>query len=244
MKIVGLTGGIACGKSSVTRLFIQRYQLPVIDADDVAHRIIEPGTKTYFRVVKAFGQVNDIFQDDQKGVTNPPIDRKKLGAIVFGDDQARRKLGSLMNSAIAWRMMFMLASLFLKGSPLVILDVPLLFETGMHRICHSVVVVSTTPEVQLQRLLARDGAGEADARARIASQKMTAADKAKRADVILENSGDLSKLEMQLMNAYPSIKKTSLVHKVLSRWPFFLIGCLLLSAFVSKILPSSQQNEL
>jgi dephospho-CoA kinase len=219
MKVVGLTGGIACGKSAVSSELSQIYSLPIIDADEIAHRVIEPGTATYHKVVHTFGEDKDIFQEGKlpkNSASNPPIDRKKLGAIVFGDDQARRKLGSIMNGAIAWQIFLELVTHFICSTPVVILDVPLLFETGMNRICHSVVVVSVSPETQLQRLLARDKAGESDARARIASQKMTLGDKARRADIIIDNSSDRAKLKLEVKGVYPSIARLSLLHRVTS----------------------------
>lgn len=129
MKVIGLTGGIACGKSSVSKFLADKYRVPIIDADEIAHDVLKPGTKTYWSVVRAFGP--SILTDSRDGAT---IDRKCLGAVVFKDEVARRKLQSLMNGAIAWAIGLAFLRHFLAGTPLVVLDAPLLFETGLDKV--------------------------------------------------------------------------------------------------------------
>jgi dephospho-CoA kinase len=137
MKIVGLTGGIACGKSSVSRLLSTEFKVPIVDADEIAHIVLSPGTRTYAKVLKAFGTV--ILQDRVPAESNAsssrkdevakqprPIDRKKLGDIVFTDDAKRKQLGQLMNGAIAWAMFRAVLFHWVKGTRVVVLDVPLL----------------------------------------------------------------------------------------------------------------------
>lgn len=203
MKIVGLTGGIACGKSSVSNI-LKEHEVPIIDADAIAHRIILPGTATYEKVVDAFGRDNDIFQSNESAGPRV-IDRKKLGAIVFSDDTARRKLNSIMSGAIAWEMFMEVFYYFITCTPVVVLDVPLLFETGMNRICHEVVVVYISPDIQLKRLMDRDGAGEDDAKSRVASQKMSPEEKAKRSDYVIDNSKGLTELMDEVESLYPKL---------------------------------------
>ena len=155
MKIVGLTGGIACGKSCISECLSEPpYRIPIIDADKVSHAVMAPGTAAYRKVVKAFAGA-DIFEKGGKddAATSRPIDRKKLGAIVFGDDDARRKLGGIMNPAIAMAIGKALLWHFVVGTRVVIMDVPLLFETKMDFLCHQVVcVVVNDPKEQLKRL--------------------------------------------------------------------------------------------
>jgi dephospho-CoA kinase len=212
MKIVGLTGGIACGKSAVSKQ-LSRAGLSIIDADVIAHEILAPGSATYKKVVAKFGR--SILKDECiEGESS--IDRKKLGSIVFSDESARRNLADIMNWSIGLEIARQLAWHFIVGTSVVVMDVPLLFETKMDSLCHFVVVVVTSPETQLDRLMKRDGAGEDDARARVAAQKMTAADKAKRADLVIDNSKDLSELGDAVLKALPRILRRNFRHSMLS----------------------------
>jgi dephospho-CoA kinase len=189
----------------VSNILKERH-VPVIDADDIAHNIILPGTSTYYKVVAAFGKDNDIFQDECQ-LGQKLIDRKKLGAIIFSNDTARRKLNSIMSGAIAWEIGKQILYCFFTGTSVVVLDVPLLFETGMNRLCHEVVVVYINPEVQLQRLMARDKAGESDAKNRVASQKMSPEQKAKKADFVIDNSRGLGELQGEVEGLFPKLVK-------------------------------------
>lgn len=139
MKIVGLTGGIACGKSSVSHLLSVEFQVPVVDADEIAHAVLWPGTKTYAKVLSAFGpsilqamtpaEVAALYARGEEGeaVGAPrPVDRKKLGALVFADGAKRKQLGQLMNGAIAWALARAVVGHWARGTRVVVLDVPLL----------------------------------------------------------------------------------------------------------------------
>eukprot|EP00900_Chrysochromulina_parva_P012036 jgi/Chrpa1/20833/Chrysochromulina_OHIO_Genome00006623-RA len=209
MKIVGLTGGIAAGKSTVSSFLVENG-IPLIDADAIAHDILRPGARAsvYSRVLHAFGPT--ILGTDGKH-----IDRKRLGEIVFTLETHRRKLNSIVQPAIAIRLLYALAHHVMIGTRVVVLDAPLLFETGLHRICSMRVVVSVDADTQLRRLMARDGAGEDAARARIAAQPLTLVEKAARATHIIDNSGSSTQLRGRVEGLLPTLTACSTVQLVL-----------------------------
>ena len=180
MKIIGLTGGIASGKSSVSRLLSAEHGIPIVDLDIIARQALAPGTFAFRKVVAIFGPAI---------LSGGAIHRKRLGDVVFNDRSLRQKLNQVLQPWIALRLLWALIYEFSLGSAVIVVDAPLLFETGLHRLCSVVVVVSVDPQTQLQRLMARDGAGEADARARTAAQPLSLEAKAARADLVVDNRG-------------------------------------------------------
>ncbi|KAJ1445231.1 dephospho-CoA kinase, partial [Pelagophyceae sp. CCMP2097] len=186
MKIVGLTGGIASGKSTVSQL-LREAAIPVIDADRVAHDALLRGTLCYRLVVSRFGpHILD--------TSTLEVDRAKLGTIVFSDGAARKQLNGIMLPWIGLGLFFQVAFYFSAGAPVVVIDAPLLFETRLDAACSLNVVVSVDKETQLRRLVGRDAQGEAEARRRIAAQPLSLAQKAARADVVIDNSQGLDAL--------------------------------------------------
>ena len=180
MKIIGLTGGIASGKSSVSLLLSAEHGIPIIDLDIIARQALAPGTFAFRKVVAIFGPTI---------LSGGAIHRKRLGDVVFNDRALRQKLSQVLQPWIALRLLWALIYEFSLGTAVVVVDAPLLFESGLHRLCSVVVVVSVDPQTQLQRLMARDNAGEADARARIAAQPLSLEAKAARADLVADNRG-------------------------------------------------------
>jgi dephospho-CoA kinase len=194
MLIVGLTGGIATGKSTVSNLLQQKHSLPIIDADILARKAVEPGTRAFNRILDTFG--HDLAIHDSKG-TITGFDRGALGKRVFsGDEVARKKLNGIVHPAVRWLMIKAVVwEWIVRGSSVVVLDIPLLFESRLDRFCGLSVVVSTPMEVQLHRLLQRDERlSEEDARGRIASQ-WSIGDKKRLADVVIENDSSREVLE-------------------------------------------------
>lgn len=175
---IGLTGGIASGKSSVGRLLAARG-LPLLDADVYAREALAPGSPGAGAVLERYGA----------GVraAGGEIDRAALGQIVFGDGAERRWLEQLLHPLVRARFAAELEEL--AAEPVVVLVVPLLFEAGLETLCSEVWLVDCDETQQLQRLMARDGLGEADARARIAAQ-WPLARKRQLADVVLNNRGE------------------------------------------------------
>ena len=194
MLIVGLTGGIATGKSTVCNLLQQKHHIPIIDADILARKAVEPGTRAFTRILSTFG--DDLALCDEQGnVTG--FDRAELGKRVFsGDEVARRKLNAIVHPAVRWLMLkSVLWEWLLNGQSVVVLDIPLLFENRLDRFCGITIAVATEPELQLQRLMERDARlSKEDAQGRIASQ-WDINDKKKLADVVIENNSSKDALE-------------------------------------------------
>lgn len=194
--LVGLTGSIATGKSTVSRMFAH-LGARVLDADLLAREVVMPGQPAYLKIVEEFGQ--GVVQDDGT------LDRKALGAIVFAEPARRKRLEEITHPAIAARQQRILSVLDEEAfEGIVIWDVALLFETGGVAKMDRVVVVATDPKTELARLMARDGMAEADARARIASQ-MPVAEKAKRAHYVIDNSRDRIQTEGQVKAVYEAL---------------------------------------
>jgi dephospho-CoA kinase len=184
VRVFGLTGGIASGKSTVGKRFASR-RVPVIDADQVARQVVEPGTEGLAAVVEAFGI----------GVLQPSgeLDRKALAALVFADGERRARLNAILHPRIAGATHEAIARLAEQGEPLVCYEAALLIENGLADAFRPLVVVAASEDEQLRRTRQRDGATEEEARARLAAQ-MPLADKVKQADFIIQNDGPLAEL--------------------------------------------------
>lgn len=180
--ILGLTGGIATGKSTVSRYFSDKGYA-VVDADVVARRVVEPGTEGLANIVAHFG--TEIIQKD--GTLN----REKLGVMIFSDAEKRETLNNLLSAQIRRTIMADTATLVNANQPLIVLDIPLLYEAGYETHCDAVMVVYTTEAVQLERLMARNNLTEEEALNRIASQEPIETKK-DRADIVIDNNGPLN----------------------------------------------------
>jgi dephospho-CoA kinase len=185
MRFVGLTGGIGSGKSTVAAM-LQTRGAVVIDSDVLAREVVEPGTPGFDAVRAAFGP---------EVVTDGGLDRAALAAIVFADTGRRSALEAIVHPEVVRRVAEIVAA-HAGTDDVIVLDSPLLIETGRHRDVELVIVVSAEPETQIARLVAR-GMDEADARARLAAQ-MPLSEKAQVADVVLDNEGSLEELEAQV----------------------------------------------
>lgn len=186
MMLVGLTGGIGSGKSTVTRMLEERGAL-ILDADAFAREAVQAGTDGFRRVVERFG----------RGVVGPDgeLDRPKLASIVFNDPEALGALEGIVHPEVR-RLIAEGIQANLDTDRVVVLVNPLLIEMGTHRDCDVVVVVSVAPQTQVARSVAR-GMAEADVRARIAAQ-LPLDERARQADVILDNEGSVDDLERQV----------------------------------------------
>ncbi|XP_030474409.2 dephospho-CoA kinase-like [Syzygium oleosum] len=191
MRIVGLTGGIASGNSTVSNLF-KAHGVPVVDADIVAHDVLKKGTGGWKKVVAAFGE--EILQADGE------VDRPKLGQIVFSDPAKRQVLNRLLAPYISSGIFREILELWLEGPKVIVLDIPLLFEAKMDKWTQPIVVVWVDPETQLRRLLARDRTRKEDARNRINNQ-MPLDLKRSKADIVIDNTGSLEDLNEQFQKA-------------------------------------------
>lgn len=184
MRLFGLTGGVASGKSAVAARFRERG-MAVIDADALARQVVEPGTEGLAEVVTAFGA--DMLAPDGT------LDRKALGALVFGDDVARNKLNAILHPRIREATMARARELEAEGATLACYEAALLVENGLADAFRPLVVVAASSEVQRQRIIQRDGLDEAQAEARIAAQ-LPLADKVSVADYVIDNDGDRAAL--------------------------------------------------
>lgn len=196
MLLVGLTGGIGSGKSEVTRRLAARGAV-IVDADLIAREVVEPGSPGLARVVEAFGP--------QVLAADGSLDRDALAAVVFGDDDARRRLNGIVHPLVGARTLELIAAAG-KADPhaVVVNDVPLLVESGLADRYQVVIVVAAEPQTQLQRLVEQRGMAEADARARIAAQAPLA-DKLAVADIVITNEGDLAELDRRVEQVWADL---------------------------------------
>lgn len=198
MLLVGLTGGIGSGKSTVARL-LASHGAVVIDADVLARDAVEPGTPGFDAVVARFGE----------SLVTPAgeIDRAALAAIVFADDGARADLEAIVHPAVRAAIARAIAT-HAVGDDVVVVDSPLLIETGAHVDFPVVIVVTASEAARIARLATR-GMSEADVRTRLAAQ-MPLGDKAAHADVVLDNDGDERALEAQVDRVWTDLRERAL----------------------------------
>ena len=200
MLVVGLTGGIATGKSTVAGMFAA-HGAAVVDADRIAHALQASGQPCYRRIVEAFGP----------GVLDEVgrIDRRRLGARVFADPEARGLLGAIMHPAIREACQIEIGEAEASGRRVCMVDAALILETGQQHRFHAIVLVAAPEEVQVDRLVHTRGLTEAEARQRIASQWTTVA-KAALADYVIDNGGDLAATREQVARVYAALESLSL----------------------------------
>lgn len=186
--IIGLTGGIASGKSTVSKMF-QKRGIPVVDADQIAREVVERGKEAYEKIVGAFGR--EILNEDGS------INRAKLGSIVFQHKTKRELLNSIVHPAVRKEMKKKQEQFVLQGAKAVVLDIPLLFESDLTHLVDKIIVVYVNENTQLQRLMKRNHLSKEEALARINAQ-MPLKEKIKMADEVIDNEGEFNDTERQL----------------------------------------------
>lgn len=181
MLVLGLTGGIACGKSNVSSA-LRELGAEIIDGDVLSRELTAPGGEALPGIRAAFGP----------GVFHPDgtLDRRALGAAIFGDAEKRARLDALMQPMILRRIREELERLERAGTEIAVLDMPLLYEVGLDKLCQRVWCVTLPRETQLARLMERDHFTREEAESRLRSQ-MDPAEKARRADVVIDTSGSI-----------------------------------------------------
>lgn len=192
---LGLTGGIASGKSTADEFF-EKQNIPIIDSDLIAHQIMEVGQKGYQAIVNYFG--SNILNDDQT------INRHKLGGIVFNDKTKLKKLNEITHPLVHQKIKQQMERYRLNQEKLVVVDVPLLFESGFESLCDGVLVISISPELQVKRLMKRNNFTEEEALVRINNQ-MPLSEKEKRATYAVANTGTIDDLEKRLSDLLQKI---------------------------------------
>lgn len=197
--VIGLTGGIASGKSTVSAR-LSALGAYVIDADRIGHQVIAPDGEAYGPVVAAFGP--EILASDRS------IDRAKLGAKVFSAPDLLRRLNGISHPLMARRMEREIAEVRARPAqlrpPLIVLDAAILLEAGWDRLCDAVWTVETPPDLALHRLMARNGLSEERARSRLRAQ-MSNAERAARAQRVIPNSGTLDELEAAVVSLWRDV---------------------------------------
>jgi len=194
MLRVGLTGGIGAGKSAVSRRLSEAGAV-LVDADRIAREVVEPGTEGLAAVVAEFGE--DVLRPDGS------LDRERLGAIVFADEERRRALNAIVHPLVGKRSMELFEAA--PDDAVVVYDVPLLAEGDRSGDFDLVVVVDAPVEVQVERLVRDRGMSEEQARARIGAQA-TREQRRAIADVVIDNSGDLAHLERQVDELWKTLR--------------------------------------
>lgn len=186
--IIGLTGSIASGKSTVANM-LKEYGFPIVDADLVARQVVEPGSETLQKIADVFGPE----------VITPEgtMDRAKVGSIIFHDESKRKVLNDIIHPAIRAEMLRQRDEHVANGAKTVIMDIPLLFESKLQHYVEKILVVSVNEETQLKRLIERNQLNEEDAKARISSQ-LPLSIKEQGADAVINNNGSIEETRQQL----------------------------------------------
>ncbi|PFH91202.1 dephospho-CoA kinase [Bacillus sp. AFS088145] len=187
-KIFGLTGSIASGKSTVSN-FLKELNVPIVDADVIAKEVVEMGQPAYKKIVEAFG--SEILLDSGE------INRPFLGSIIFNSKEKRLQLNEIVHPEVRREMKEQADRYIKQGEPLVILDIPLLYEGNSIELVEKVIVVTVSEENQLKRLMNRNGLSKEDALLRIASQ-IPVKEKAARADYVINNNGSFEDTKRQV----------------------------------------------
>jgi len=177
--VIGLTGSIASGKSTVSLMF-DDFNIPVIDADKLSREVVRPGQPALKEIAHLFGE--DMLLDDGN------LDRKRLGKIIFRDDEKREQLNRIVHPEVRRLMIEKRDELVAKGEKAIVLDIPLLFESQLESFVEKILVVYVDRETQQRRLMERDGYSEREAKGRIQVQ-MPVKDKAALADAVINNNG-------------------------------------------------------
>ena len=195
-RIIGITGGIASGKSTVTE-FLRQQGYQVIDADQVVHELQEPGGRLYQALLSTFGPA--ILQEDGR------LDRPKLGAMIFGNPELLAQSSQIQNQIIREDLAGR-RDLLAETEDIFFMDLPLLFELEYDNWFDQIWLVDVTEETQLSRLMSRNALSQEEAEKRIAAQ-LSLREKRKRADVLIDNNGSLEATRQQIRDALQKLER-------------------------------------
>ncbi|HEV1991933.1 MAG TPA: dephospho-CoA kinase [Candidatus Dormibacteraeota bacterium] len=196
MKLIGLTGGAGSGKSTVSAM-LRELGAVVVDADEATHAVYEPGSPGFDAVVREFGAGY---------VRDGKVDRARLGVLVFGDEDARRRLNAIVHPLVRDWMAARTAEAVQNGAEVVVQDVPLLFENGLSRLYATVLLVYVPEPVQLERLVKGRGLTEDRARAMIAAQ-MPIEEKRALANHVIDNRGNRGATRKQVQTIWKDLAR-------------------------------------
>ena len=198
MKLIGLTGGIASGKSTVAKI-LKRLGAAIVDADALAREVVEPGHEAWKDIVETFGA--EVLQPDRT------LDRQKLRATIFNNPAARKKLEAIIHPRVRALAEERIHQHTAAGYEIVVYEVPLLFEGNLHEWLRPVVLVTCDLDTQKRRLQERDGLSAEASQKHIEAQ-MSLAEKRRLADYVIENDGSLKDLEGEVQTVLNKIKAT------------------------------------
>lgn len=204
MLVVGLTGGIASGKSTVSRMF-EQAGIPVICADELAKEVVRPGSQGLAEIQRTFG--SDILDEEGN------LDREAMARLVFQNESKRKILESLIHPRVAEEQNKRLTALEDQGQSVAIVDIPLLYEVGWERFVDLVIVVYIPRHIQEERLMNRDGMSAGDARSRLDAQ-MSIEEKKRRADRVIDNRTTVERTRRQVENLVEELKDAAVLKKM------------------------------
>lgn len=199
MLVIGLTGGIASGKSTVSSI-LKSNQIPVIDLDLIARQVVEPGSKSLHQIQTHFSYIPNIIN------LNGTLNREKLGSIIFANPSERKWLDKTLHPKIRRLMVFQICKLWLTGAKVCVIDSPLLIETGMWKLCGKIILVYCSEETQLKRLMSRNQLDKSTAQQKIQSQ-LPLKSKLVYSDYIIDNDDDLNALESKVEDVIQKLNR-------------------------------------
>lgn len=231
MQLIAITGGIATGKSSTSNFLIQFIGAPLIDADQISKSAIEKGSKGYTLVLKEFPSIIDPITSD--------IDRSKLAALVFGEEKGclerRKKLENIIHPIVRRRMFYLVCKYWFLGYDRCVLDIPLLIESRLYRWMSFNVLVWSSPSIQIERMITRNGYSVLEAKNRIMAQ-LPLVDKLGHCQVLIRNESSTSDLKAQIRRKIINnqrFKPSFFWHRiVLHALPLSLIGIAIIKYFI------------
>lgn len=222
MALIAITGGIGSGKSTVSRMLIERGY-PLIDTDQIAREIVRPGEKAYQKLVDTFG---DGILDDQL-----ELDRKKLALIIFGDESKRKLCNSIMHPIIRTEVLKKVFFALLYGEKLIFIDVPLLYESkSLLPFVQKVIVVSCDREQQIERVIKRNQFSAEEVESRVNAQ-MDLKLKCEMADYVIDNSGEPHRLAGHLDETLSKISRLNLHFRNLAIFRALLLSLTITTGF-------------
>ena len=197
MQVIGLTGGIATGKSTVSAI-LKKAGAKIIDADRIAREVVKKGLPAYREIVENFGETVLL--------SNGEINRSVLGDLIFNDPRKKQLLNRIVHPHVRRETNRQLKDME-NSSPdtIAVLDIPLLFEAEMHKDLSEVIVVYAPEHIQIKRLMKRDNISEADAVARVRSQ-MPIEEKKNRATIVIDNSGTMEDTRKRTLEIFRTLK--------------------------------------
>lgn len=197
LQLIGLTGGIGSGKSTITNWFKQKG-IPVMDADAIAHSLVYPGSPAWQAILVQFGQ----------SILNPnhSLNRQKLASLVFSSPKAKKQLEHILHPLIQQEMLRQAILLKQKGHSIILYSAPLIFEANLQHLFDAVILVTCTTKQQIERICKRDGLSQQEAIARIESQ-MPLSEKKKHTPYQIDNSGSLAETKQQLERLWLQLQK-------------------------------------